>query len=178
MSSDFLVKFSDFSEIRKDDNKMARFVQVQGYTDYINVDKIKNFVQTKDKRVIISFDDGESRIIDFSKEIYSIDCFVRKLIGEKTLKQVIPLKEQLYSVNEDVTTNDGLVENSADKIDYIGLTYDGEVVPLFLLEDGYFDIFSDYNLQTEKNMKKEYPDINIFEEGRLQEKENTDHETN
>lgn len=114
---------------------MARFVQVQGKADYINVDKIRDFYQTQDKRVIITFDDGETRTIDFSNR-GNINYFIEELSGAYTLKQVIPANGELYNVQE-IDGDSG--EYAADTIKYIGITETGDVYPVWA-EDCYYDV--------------------------------------
>lgn len=131
---------------------MARFVQVQGKADYINVDKIRDFYQTQDKRVIITFDDGETRTIDFKGDNYAANAFIDSLRGTYEIKQILELKEKLFIVGDLTNDSGDILGQWAEQVHLLGLTYLGMVLP-FSMSEGYFDIDENAKLVTEDKLK-------------------------
>lgn len=103
---------------------MVRFEFVDG--GYVNMDCIKEYHQTYDKKVFIKYKDGRSETVS--------DGYIKFLSGEEFITQVIPCTKPLYAVYKD----SGTVVSECE-VDYLGLCADGHIRGLILCDD-YFEI--------------------------------------
>lgn len=102
---------------------MSRFVSING--EYLNMDMIASARKVGKDRACVVLKDGTERIVH--------SCELDAFDSRNKIIQVIPVSSPLYVIYE--------TEDAASEviIYYLGLTELGELRPLILVSDQYFD---------------------------------------
>lgn len=140
---------------------MARFIDVKGTK--VNVERIKYFYYAGGE-LSIKMTGGEELRYEMDLQWYSV--IEKELQGDRVIKQVFEPTRKVFAVYED--SCDENFDFFAEKVDFLAVTENGEIIPIGFCEGEYYlEDSSNYKgLYTFEDAKENFSRIDFSEKSK------------